>query len=445
MENATVNEDKTTSIRQRRKKIDEIDAAISKISRGINSANYELMVLIREFDERAGWLKWGFTDCVSWLKWRCDLSDSAARDKLRIARALKDLPQMSDEFSKGTLSYSKVRALTRVATPASEAELITMAHKMSASHVEQHCRQRKNASPDSSKRANSAYEARSLRSWRNEASGMMTITLEVPIEEGELFEKAVDKAAANLSNDAYASNAVHDSKTNWCAVQADAAIAIAKSYLSGTAGVEPELRTSSSADHYQVMVHVDETALTGELDETEGKTGQSDLPINTVRRLCCDGSVVLIVENAEGEPLSVGRKVRTVTTAVRRALWARDKGCAFPGCSHTRYVDAHHIKHWADGGETSVENMVLLCSQHHRMVHEGGYSILNDHAGKHYFKRPDGKAVPDCGYHESDWLDECVNTTDDATDNEDGDDYSISQNSAAFYRVGEPHAAYSLN
>lgn len=432
MENA-----KSTSILERRQKIDEIDAAISKISRSINSANYELMVLIREFDERAGWLKWGFTDCVSWLKWRCDLSDSAARDKLRIARALKDLAQMSDEFSKGTLSYSKVRALTRVSTPANEAELITMAHKMSASHVEQHCRQRKNASPDSSKHANSAYEARSLRSWRNEERGMMTITLEVPIEEGELFEKAVDKAAANLSNDAYASNAVDDNKTSWCAMQADAAIAIAKAHLSGSAGTDAP-RASSSADHYQVMVHVDEAALTGRMDEAEGATAQSDLPIDTVRRLCCDGSIVPIVENAKGEPLSVGRKVRTVTTAVRRALWARDKGCAFPGCSHTRYVDAHHIKHWADGGETSAENMVLLCSQHHRMVHEGGYSILNDHAGNHYFKRPDGKAVPECGYHEDDWMDECVDTTD-----KDYEDYSVSQNSAAFYRVGEPEAAYS--
>jgi len=118
-----------------------------------------------------------------------------------------------------------------------------------------------------------------------------------------------------------------------------------------------------------------------------------------------------------------------VTTAVRRALWARDKGCTFPGCNHTRYVDAHHIKHWADGGETSVENMVLLCSQHHRMVHEGGYSILSDHAGSLYFKRPDGKAVPDCGYNANDWLDECVNPTD--------DDYLMSlystKNSAEFF------------
>jgi len=358
------------------------------------------MVLIREFDERAGWREWSFTDCVSWLKWRCDLSHNAARDKLRIAHALKGLSQISDGFSRGELSYSKVRALTRVATPENEAELIAMAHKMSASHVEQHCRQRRNASPASSKRAKSAFDARSLRSWRNEERGIMTFTLEVPIEEGDVFEKAVDKAASQLSGDSYTSTAVHDNKTKWCSFQADATIAIAKAYLTAPSSAEgnADSHTSSTADHYQVMVHVDEKVLTQRMNETEDASGQSDFPIETVRRLCCDGSIVPVVKNANGEPLSVGRKVRTVTAAVRRALWARDRGCAFPGCSHTRYVDAHHVKHWADGGETCVENMVLLCSQHHRMVHEGGYSIHYDHAGHHYFKTPDGYTVPNCGY-----------------------------------------------
>jgi len=91
-------------------------------------------------------------------------------------------------------------------------------------------------------------------------------------------------------------------------------------------------------------------------------------------------------------------------------LWARDQGCAFPGCSHTRFVDAPHIKHWADGGETNVENMVLLCGQHHRMGHEGGYSIIQQTVGAEndglVFKRPDGMAIPQCGYRIDDWLDD---------------------------------------
>ncbi len=92
--------------------------------------------------------------------------------------------------------------------------------------------------------------------------------------------------------------------------------------------------------------------------------------------------------------------------ALKRALWARDGGCSFPGCTHTRFVDAHHIRHWADGGETSLENTTLLCSQHHRLVHEGGYDIRKDHQGRWYFMRPDGRAIPRYGYQPDDMVDE---------------------------------------
>ncbi len=95
-----------------------------------------------------------------------------------------------------------------------------------------------------------------------------------------------------------------------------------------------------------------------------------------------------------GEPLSVGRKTRTVPTAIKRALEARDRGCVFPGCHHKRFVDAHHIKHWSAGGETSLDNLLLLCTRHHRMVHEGGFAIAKDYLDRWYFKRPDGQAVP---------------------------------------------------
>src|SRR5690606_25001938 len=137
-------------------------------------------------------------------------------------------------------------------------------------------------------------------------------------------------------------------------------VTLAKAYLSGKQAGE-----SGTADHYQVTVHVDETAL-------RGGAGRAGLPIETVRRIVCDSSLIVLVENREGDRLGVSRKTRVVTTAIRRALWARDKGCRFPGCGRTRYVDAHHIEHWANGGETSLENLMLLCSKHHTLVHEGG-------------------------------------------------------------------------
>jgi hypothetical protein len=246
---------------------------------------------------------------------------------------------------------------------------------------------------------------------------MMSVSIDFTLEEGKLFEKAVEKAAGLLSADvSNAPDALQDANNSWHALQADAAMLIVRDYLTGSIQATDNndvKRAGSSADLYQVVVHVDEQALATNASDTDADAddkasatnASSQLPIETVRRVCCDGSVIPIVENAKGEPLSVGRKVRTITTAIRRALWSRDKGCAFPGCQCRRYIDAHHIKHWADGGETAVDNLVLLCSQHHRLVHEGGYSIETDHSGERFFRRPDGRAVPSCGYRLDDWQD----------------------------------------
>jgi len=118
--------------------------------------------------------------------------------------------------------------------------------------------------------------------------------------------------------------------------------------------------------------------------------------------------VLTIVEDADGTPLDVGRKKRTVSTALKRALWARDRGCTFPGCGNKRYIDAHHVRHWADGGDTSAENLTLLCSYHHRLLHEGGFRIATDADGGRYFQRSDGRAIPRCGYRLNDVLDDGV-------------------------------------
>jgi hypothetical protein len=108
--------------------------------------------------------------------------------------------------------------------------------------------------------------------------------------------------------------------------------------------------------------------------------------------MSCDASLVTIVDDANGEPLDVGRKTRSIPTALRRALKARDSLCQFPGCTNSRFVDAHHIQHWADGGGTSLSNLVLLCRRHHRFVHEYGYTIARSN-GRFEFMRPDGRLV----------------------------------------------------
>lgn len=380
--------------------IDDLDEAISNIAASINRSTYELLVLVRQFDERVGWLKWGFESCAEWLHWRCDFSLCTAREKVRVAHALKTQPHVATAFATGRLSYSKARLLTRVVTPVNEQQLVRFAEKTTTARVADRCLELRYGTAASIDEANHTYAMRSLRIHRDRERGVMTFTIDLPIETGELLEKAIDRSRAATAS---ATPELVDDR--WSAQQADAIVGMASAYLSGN-----DKKCAPTLDNYQVTVHVDQSAL------ANGR-GRSGLPLETVKRLCCDGDVVAIVENENGEPLSVGRKTRTVPAAIKRALEARDRGCAFPGCKNKRFVDAHHIRHWSAGGETSVDNLMLLCSRHHRLVHEGGYRIERDYRDRWFFKRPDGLAVPACGYRASDMIDDDIGDISSALNN----------------------------
>jgi hypothetical protein len=161
---------------------------------------------------------------------------------------------------------------------------------------------------------------------------------------------------------------------------------VAEAFL---AGQRPDGRPGG--ERHQLIVCVREESLTpgGVCAQVDGV---GNLPPGTLRRLACDASLTRVTVDAHGTPLDVGRKVRTVPPAMRRALIARDGGCRFPGCSQHRWVDAHHIEHWVDGGETRCDNMVLLCARHHRLVHEGGFRLSGTAAALR-FERPDGSPI----------------------------------------------------
>ncbi len=370
--------------------IDALDVAILRLSQRMNTAEYELACLLCEFDDRLGWAKWSFRNCAEWLAWRCGLSISAAREKVRTAQALRDLPAISKAFAEGRLSYSKVRALTRVATAHDEDLLLAYALDATAAQVEERCRQLRFCQPDSSVLATRAWERRSASVSRNRQAGTLTLHAELPLEVGELLVQALERAveAGRMQQGPELET------TSWSQQQADALVELARAYLGGG-----QHGATAAADHYQVVVHVDDAAL-------RGGPGRADLPIETLRRLGCDGSIVRIVDDDNGAPLDVGRKTRTVTAALKRALWSRDRGCSFPGCERSHYVDAHHIEHWAQGGATSLENLMLLCTYHHRLLHEGGFSVKRDREGALRFKRPDGRVIPRNGYRIEDVVDE---------------------------------------
>ncbi|MFT4720862.1 MAG: hypothetical protein ACI9SB_002034 [Candidatus Azotimanducaceae bacterium] len=369
-----------------RRSLDQLEGEIISLSQQLNVTEYEFLVLIREFDIRQGWKAWLFNNCAEWLNFKCGMSLGTAREKVRVALALYDLPQCSAAFKAGDLSYSKARALSRCANPRNEGELLGYSLRATAAQVETHCHQLRNAKRrQSTTDANQAHSARYLRRLEHD-DGSITLSAQLPKETGDLVMKAIEiAAAALLSGAAKSANANKISPPAdadaFFRQQADALVHLAQAFLTGG-----ESR-SSTADHYQVMVHVDESAL-----RDDG--GKSDLPIETVRRIACDASLVTVVEDEAGNPLSAGRKNRVVSPPMKRALLGRDKCCRFPGCSHDKWLDAHHVMHWADGGDTSMDNTLLLCSTHHRLLHEGGFTIQKNFADEWYFRNGDGKALP---------------------------------------------------
>ena len=164
-----------------------------------------------------------------------------------------------------------------------------------------------------------------------------------------------------------------------------------------------EVESTASADRYQVVVHADQAVLVDEIAACADEPHRCELEdgpalaLDTARRLGCDCTVVGLVEGHEGEPLNIGRKTRIIPQAIQRALRARDGGCRFPGCDRTRFCEGHHVKHWANGGETRLDNLVLLCGFHHTKVHEGGYGVMRTDDGVFVFTRPDGQRIPECG------------------------------------------------
>jgi hypothetical protein len=387
---------RTTELNDR--PIEDLDLEICRLARQLNADTYRFLMLVRDFDNRYGFARSSLRSCAEWLAWRCGMTLSTAREKLRTAHALRALPLVSAAFADGRLSYSKARALTRVASEANEDLLVAYALDATTEQVEERCQQIRNVAPESTDIARRAWERRSLTVSRNPARGTLSIVVEIPIEDGEVIANALDNAVA--AGDVAAGIEFASDRelagNGWSAQQADALLVIAKTYLAGGGAREG---VGSVADHHQVVIHVDAKALSGGV-------GRADLPIETLRRLTCDGSLITAVEDERGVPLDVGRKQRVVPTSIRRALWARDRGCTFPGCRNKRFVQGHHIHHWAKGGETSLENTTLLCTYHHRLLHEGGFTIDRDRDGAIYFRRADGRVIPRGGYRPEDMLDD---------------------------------------
>jgi len=136
-----------------------------------------------------------------------------------------------------------------------------------------------------------------------------------------------------------------------------------------------KVRVARALGHLQIFLHVDQDPLAADGVLAATLDDGTRVSAETLRRLACDSSLVPVLHSAQGKTIDVGRRTRTVSPALRRALWIRDRGCRFPACTNHLYLHGHHIAHWAHGGPTSADNLLLLCSRHHRLLHEGGFEV----------------------------------------------------------------------
>lgn len=380
---------------------DQLADEITTLAGQINAANYRFLKLLAEFDRRGAWVDAGIRSCAYWLNWKCGIAMNAAREKVRVARALDGLPEINEAFEKGKLSFSKVRAMTRIATAENESNLLMVANYGTAQHMEVLVRAYRLVSPQcdadegiankvfedvafgnikssDNKKSENQQDQRKVSCYQDD-DGMWHIQALLPAEEGGLLVKVLQELGNRLVADSSTAQTeaslekemepepeIEDEKvtavTSFPQRRADALVAIAEHYLATNSGDVASLKAS---ERCQLILHVQEGA------NLDGRW----LPPDAARRLACDTSFRVVKEDEYGNVLDLGRRSRIISSAMSRALSIRDGGCQFPGCCETRYVDGHHIKHWADGGETKLDNLVTLCRYHHRELHKGNYFL----------------------------------------------------------------------
>jgi hypothetical protein len=418
----------------------ELADEIVTLSAHIQAATARLLELVAEFDRLEGWRVDGHRTCAHWLAHHTGLDLGAAREKVRVARALEALPLVRSTFARGEVSYAKVRALTRVATPENEADLLSFAGGASAAGVERLVRSwREHDALDEAALERERHRSRRL-TVVPDGEGMYVVRGRLDPEVGAALCRALEAAedalferdrktqldelevevhrelGGGLSAEARALvDPVGELEPEVTPVQrrADALGLVAEQALARGFGEEDggEPLSGGRAKRYEVVLHVEQATLAA--DEPAGVSELDDgtrVSAETSRRLTCDAAVRTMTHccrnEARGETLSalgpaldVGRSRRTIPPALRRALEFRDKGCRFPGC-RSRFAEGHHIIHWADGGTTSLDNLVLLCRHHHRLVHEEGFTVRMDERGEPAFATPAGIPLPSVPYYD---------------------------------------------
>src|SRR5690606_17920166 len=369
--------------------LDALADEIATFATRIDVAEHALLTRLRLFDVHEAWGDHGARSCAEWLSWRTNLSIKAAREKVRVARALASLPKVDALFGRGELSYSKVRAITRAATAESEQHWIDVALHASASQIERLARayQRVRNDDFSHHPMDIPRDRRRFVRRSETPGGMIKIEMQLTPEEAAVVWSAMSSALEQAApvgapaeataplepaNEPAPSQGIDQTPAgasypvtgpvrgpeSWLEVEehrADAIVDLAQAYL------QHRPRTLGSA--YELVILTTPDHLQRGPDGVGGYLPDgTPVPLHIARMLACDGARIDVALGKEGDLLDVGRRTRAIPSAINRALWLRDRGCRVPGCGRTRHLHAHHIQPWAEGGPTKVSNLVLVCS-----------------------------------------------------------------------------------
>ncbi len=397
--------------------LDDLGERIATHAAHLDAATHTLLADLREFDAAGGWYKQGAHSCAEWLSWRVGWNMGTAREHLRVARRLAELPLIDDALRRGAISYVKVRAITRVATKANEATLLTDALYSTGSQLERICRKYA-AVIRASKEPDEAFDRdrRYLRRFDLD-DGMVKIDGVFHAEEVATIWAALEavvraRTSDRLRGDGAATTGDGAATTgDGAATTGDGAETTpggngvggtSKTLDAPSAGAIPKREREARFDRADALVSIARDVLRGDrvhavptelvvtvaAETLENPLSASDpfavtsdgtcVSAETARRLACDCGIVHMVEDAAGTTVSVGRKTHSIPASMKRALLKRDTTCRFPGCCNRVYVEGHHIHHWANGGETSLGNLIGLCDlcRARHKPHYADYGIM---------------------------------------------------------------------
>ncbi|WP_168211851.1 HNH endonuclease signature motif containing protein [Ruania zhangjianzhongii] len=381
----------------------QLAAELGSLAAGIAASTCRFLVLLGEFDARDGWGHYaGVTSSTHWLSWQCGMAAVTAREQVRVARAMRSLPLTCAEFGAGRLSYSKVRAITRVATPENEAELVQVAEAGTADQVQRFCAGVRTAA-GSLAEVNERHD-RAAVTYRTLDDGSVSVSVRCSPEQGAVIVDRLHEAREYLKR-----TAADQDESGYSLLDAlvlvceQSEIEAGASRTRGSRRAETVLHTTlADLAGTPVTANQGPPALIGPRLESGAA-----LHPETARRLACDsGLVTHLHEDGSAPPgdwvrpnprpgrtVDLGRRRRLPSAALFRAMWDRDHGCVYPGCGRRQYLHGHHLVHWVRGGRTDLDNMVLLCGEHHRRLHEGGYQMRRGPGGPIVVLTPDGSPV----------------------------------------------------